>query len=283
MYGFLAAGFGMILGLIVFILGKNKYLVDPEGNAVGKVPNHEFGPDDSNNKSLTWVEKQRIWVIVILAFFGIFFWAAFEQAGVSLTFLAEQHVNRVVTSLNFVIPTAWFQSVNPLAILLFAPIFAALWLELKDRGKEPSMPLKMAAGLFLLSVGFMVLVFASKTLDNGAVTISPLWLVGAYVFLTFGELCISPIGLSMVSKLSPAKFTCLLIGVWFLTSAFANILAGQLSALYPDPTRPTSYLLGMPIDNFTSFFMIFVVMSIIAAIILLIIRKKLETMMHGIK
>ena len=283
MYGFLAAGFGMILGLIVFILGKNKYLVDPEGNAVGKVPNHEFGPDDCNNKSLTWVEKQRIWVIVILAFFGIFFWAAFEQAGVSLTFLAEQHVDRVVTSLNFVIPTAWFQSVNPLAILLFAPIFAALWLELKDRGKEPSIPLKMAAGLFLLSVGFMVLVFASKTLDNSAVTISPLWLVGAYVFLTFGELCISPIGLSMVSKLSPAKFICLIMGVWFLTSAFANILAGQLSALYPDPTRPTPYLLGMPIDNFTSFFMIFVVMSIITAIILLIIRKKLETMMHGIK
>src|SRR5664280_1638141 len=283
MYGFLAAGFGMILGLIVFILGKNKYLVDPKGNAVGKVPNHEFGPDDCNNKSLTWVEKQRIWVIVILAFFGIFFWAAFEQAGVSLTFLAEQHVDRVVTSLNFVIPTAWFQSVNPLAILLFAPIFATLWLELKDRGKEPSMPLKMAAGLFLLSVGFMVLVFASKTLDNGAVTISPLWLVGAYVFLTFGELCISPIGLSMVSKLSPAKFTCLIMGVWFLTSAFANILAGQLSALYPDPTRPTPYLLGMPIDNFTSFFMIFVVMSIITPIILLIIRKKLETMMHGIK
>jgi len=138
MHGFLAAGFGMILGLIVFILGKNKYLVDPECNAIGKVPNQEFGPEDCNNKSLTWVEKQRIWVIVILAFFGIFFWAAFEQAGVSLTFLAEQHVDKVVTSLNFVIPTAWFQSVNPLAILLFAPIFASLWLELKDRGKEPS-------------------------------------------------------------------------------------------------------------------------------------------------
>ena len=222
-------------------------------------------------------------VIVILAFFGIFFWSAFEQAGVSLSFLAEQHVDRVVTSINFVIPASWFQSVNPLAILLFAPFFAALWLYLKDRGREPSIPLKMAAGLCLLSVGFMILVFASKTLDGGSATISPLWLVGVYVLFTFGELCISPIGLSMVSKLSPAKFCCLMMGVWFLTSAFANILAGQLSTLYPDPSLPTPYLLGIPITTFSSFFMIFVVISIIAAVILLIIRKRLETMMHGIR
>ena len=283
MYGFLAAGIGMILGLVIFILGKNKYLLDPEGKAVGQIPNHKYDPDGCNNKSLTWIEKQRIAVIFILAFFGIFFWAAFEQAGVSLTFLAEQHVDRVVTSINYTIPTAWFQSVNPLAILIFAPFFAGLWLKLKDHGKEPSIPLKMAAGLLLLSFGFMVLVVASKTLDGGSNTISPIWLVGAYVFFTFGELCISPIGLSMVSKLSPAKFTCLLMGVWFLTSAVANILAGQISTLYPDPTRPTPFLLGIPIDSFTAFFMIFVVMSIIAALILFLIRKRLENMMHGIK
>jgi len=282
MYGFFAAGCGMLLGLTIFILGKKRYLIDPDGNAVGEKPIHKYGKDGCKDEPLTWIEKQRIMVIVILAFFGIFFWSAFEQAGISLTFLAEQHVDRVVTSINFVIPTAWFQSVNPLAILLFAPIFAGLWLYLKDRGREPSIPLKMAAGLCLLSIGFMILVFASRTLDAGAATISPLWLVGAYMLFTFGELCISPIGLSMVSKLSPAKFVCLLMGVWFLTSAFANILAGQLSALYPDPSLPTPYLLGIPINNFTSFFMIFVVMSIIAAIILLLIRKRLETMMHGI-
>ena len=184
--------------------------------------------------------KTRMGVIVILAFFGICFWAAFEQAGVSLTFLAEQHVDRVITSLNFVIPTAWFQSVNPLLILIFAPFFAAMWLHLKDMGKEPLIPLKMAAGLLLLSVGFMIIVVASITLGNGASSISPLWLAGAYILFTFGELCISPIGLFIVSKLSPAKFCCLLMGVWFLTSAFANILAGQLSALYPDPTHPNT-------------------------------------------
>ena len=285
MYGFLAAGIGMILGLVVFILGKNRFLVDPEGRSVGVLPNHKYQPEDceNNNGTLTWVEKQRILVIFILAFFGIFFWAAFEQAGVSLTFLAEQHVDRVVTALNFNIPAAWFQSVNPLAILLFAPVFAGLWLKLKDMGKEPSIPLKMAMGLFLLSSGFMLLVLATGSLDHGAATISPLWLVVVYVLLTFGELCISPIGLSMVTKLSPKRFTCLLMGVWFLTSAVANILAGQISTLYPDPSLPTPYLLGIPINSFTSFFMIFVVMSLIAAVILFLIRKRLETMMNGIR
>ena len=283
MYGFLAAGIGMLIGMIIFIIGKKNNLVDPEGREVGVVPNHKYDPEYCNNKPLTWVEKQRIWVIFILAFFGIFFWASFEQAGVSLTFLAEQHVDRVVTSLNYIIPASWFQSVNPLAILIFAPLFAALWLKLKDKGNEPSIPLKMAGGLLLLSVGFMILVAASKTLDGGADTISPMWLVGAYIFFTFGELCISPIGLSMVSKLSPVKFTCLLMGVWFLTSAAANILAGQISTLYPDPSLPTPCILGIPIVGFTSFFMIFVLMSMIAALVLFIIRKRLETMMHGIK
>jgi POT family proton-dependent oligopeptide transporter len=150
-------------------------------------------------------------------------------------------------------------------------------------GKEPSIPLKMAMGLLLLSSGFMLLVFATGSLDHGAASISPLWLIAVYVLFTFGELCISPIGLSMVTKLSPKKFTCLLMGVWFLTSAVANILAGQISTLYPDPSLPTPYLLGMPINSFTSFFMIFVVMSLIAAVILFLIRKRLETMMHGIR
>lgn len=284
MYGFLAAGIGMVIGLLVFILGKNRYLVDPEGNQLGEAPQHKCDLEGyGGNEPLTWIEKQRIWVIFILAFFGIFFFACFEQAGVSLTFLAEQHVDRFITALNFTVPAPWFQSVNPLAILVFAPIFAALWLKLKEKCKEPSIPFKMAIGLFIMTLGFMLLVFASKSLDMGANTISPGWLILAYVIFTLGELCLSPIGLSMVSKLSPVRFTCLLMGVWFLTSAIANILAGQISTLYPDPSRPVPFLFGIPIDGFTSFFMIFVVMSITAASVLLIMKKKLENMMHGIK
>jgi len=128
----------------------------------------------------------------------------------------------------------------------------------------------------------MVLVIASQTLDTGA-NISPLWLIAAYILFTFGELCISPIGLSMVSKLSPARFTCLLMGIWFLTNAFANVLAGLLSTLYPDASHAPAYILGIPIDNFTAFFMVFVILSLIAAVALFLMRGKLETMMHGIE
>jgi POT family proton-dependent oligopeptide transporter len=281
MYGFLAAGVGMIIGLIIFICCKNKYLVTPEGEDVGSRPSHAMESHKCNGP-LTKIEKQRIAVIFTLAFFVIFFWASFEQAGVSLTFFAEQSVNRVITSLNYTVPASWFQSINPLFILLIAPIFASMWLKLRKIGFEPSIPLKMAIGLILLSLGFIILLPAAQMIDSGSSGVSPLYLVGVYLMMTLGDLCISPIGLSMVSKLSPVRFSCLMMGVWFLSSAASNMIAGLLSSLYPDPNGPIPTLLGIPIDGFTSFFMIFVVMSAVAAIILIIISKKLSKMMHGI-
>lgn len=283
MYGFLAAGIGMIIGLVIFILCKNRYLVTPEGEGVGIVPSKHYHTD-CQNQILTAVEKQQMAVIFVLAFFVIFFWASFEQAGVSLTFFANQNVDRVISSLhNFVIPTPWFQSINPLLILLVAPLFAILWPKLRKKSWEPSIPMKMAIGLILLSIGFMILLPAAQMVDAGNNMVSPLYLVGVYFMMTLGEMCISPIGLSMVSKLSPARFACLLMGVWFLSSAASNIIAGLLSSLYPDPSKPVPFLLGVPIDGFTSFFMIFIVMSIIAAVILILISKKLTKMMHGVQ
>ncbi len=282
-YGFLSAGVGMLLGLIVFIIGKNKYLVTPEGEPVGKAPKKidKSSADYKKEEPLTKIEKQRIAVIFILAFFVIFFWAAFEQAGVSLTFFAEEQTNRVVSWLgNYVIPASFFQSVNPIAIIIFAPLFAGIWTRLGSKGKEPSSPLKMAIGLFLLSMGFLLLVLGAERADTG-IKVSPLWLVGAYTLHTFGELSLSPIGLSMVTKLSPARFASLLMGVWFMANAAANWLAGMLSTLYPEPGTTTS-LLGFQITGLSSFFMIFVVMSLAASLILFLIYKKLLKMMHGI-
>jgi POT family proton-dependent oligopeptide transporter len=157
-----------------------------------------------------------------------------------------------------------------------------MWLKLRKIGFEPSIPLKMAIGLILLSLGFIILLPAAQMIDSGSSGVSPLYLVGVYFMMTLGELCISPIGLSMVSKLSPVRFSCLMMGVWFLSSAASNMIAGLLSSLYPDPNGPIPTLLGIPIDGFTSFFMIFVVMSAVAAIILIIISKKVSKMMHGI-
>jgi len=284
-YGFLAAGVGMLLGLIQFYIGKNKYLVTPDGKPVGMPPERKSKSDEHKDKHppLTKVEKERIAVIFILAFFVIFFWAAFEQAGVSLTFFADGMTDRVVGFLdNWEIPASWFQSINPIAIVIFAPMFAAIWTKLGNKGREPSSPLKMAIGLFLLSLGFILLIPAAAQVDAGA-KVSPLWLVGAYTLHTFGELSLSPIGLSMVTKLSPVRFGSLLMGTWFLANAAANWLAGQISTLYPDPTK-TEYasLFGFVIDDFTAFFTIFIVMSLSASILLFVIYKWLMKMMHGV-
>jgi len=234
------------------------------------------------DKTLSKIEKQRIAVIYILAFFVIFFWSAFEQAGVSLTFFAEEQTDRVIAWLgNFVIPASFFQVINPLAIFIFAPLFAGMWDKLNAAKKEPSSPIKMAIGLLLLSLGFLLLVGGASRADTG-IKVSPLWLVGAYVLHTFGELSLSPIGLSMVTKLSPVKFSSLLMGVWFMANAAANLMAGKLSTLYPEAGRSTS-LLGFSISGLADFFMIFVIMAAIASLILFALSKLLMKMMHGVK
>ena len=282
-YGFLSAAVGMGIGLITFIIGKNKHLVTPNGEPVGMVPKKKTVEEkrEASNTPLTKIEKERIAVIFILAFFVIFFWAAFEQAGVSLTFFAEEQTNRVIGWLgNYTIPASFFQAINPIAIIVFAPIFAMIWTKLGHRNKEPNTPAKMALGLFFLSLGFALLVFGSKIADTG-VKVSPLWLVGAYTLHTFGELSLSPIGLSMVTKLSPIRFSSLLMGIWFGSNAAANWLAGQLSTFYPEAGKTTS-LLGYSITNLSDFFTIFVAMGLIASIILFLLNKLLSKMMHGI-
>ncbi len=282
-YGFLSAAIGMGIGLITFIIGKNKHLVTPSGEPVGMVPKQKTAEEkrEAANTPLTKIEKERIAVIFILAFFVIFFWAAFEQAGVSLTFFAEEQTNRVIGWLgNYVIPASFFQAINPVAIIVFAPIFAMIWTKLGKMDKEPNTPLKMALGLFLLSMGFAVLVMGSKIADTG-VKVSPLWLVGAYTLHTFGELSLSPIGLSMVTKLSPIRFSSILMGIWFGSNAAANWLAGQLSTFYPEAGKTTS-LLGYSINSLSDFFTIFVAMGLVASIILFLLSKLLSRMMHGI-
>ena len=186
------------------------------------------------DKSLTKQEKQRIWVIFIIAFFVIFFWSAFEQAGASLTFFAQEQTDRHL--FNWEVPSSYFQSINAVAIVIFAPIFAYLWMKLGASNREPSSPVKQSLGLFLLAVGYLIIAIGVKDLDP-SVKVSMFWLVTLYTVHTFGELCLSPIGLSMVVKLAPVRFASLLMGVWFLSTATANKFAGDLSSLYPEEVK----------------------------------------------
>ncbi len=268
-----------------------------------------------SDKTLTKIEKDRIITIFIVSFFVIFFWSAFEQAGASLTFFADEQTNRNI--LGYEMPTAYFQSFNALFIIIFAPVFAWIWLRLGQRNMEPNSPAKMALGLFLLALGYLVIAFGVKGLDPN-VKVSMFWLTSLYLLHTWGELCLSPIGLSLVSKLSPLKLVSLMMAVWFLANAAANKLAGTLSSLYPPgeleirqasdagvdlrsildgKIQPTQEMLetlkglsiradypslfGLQVSNLYEFFMIFVIMAGIASAILFFLQRRLSKMMHG--
>lgn len=225
------------------------------------------------DNTLNRKEKQKVAVIFVVSFFVIFFWSAFEQAGASLTFFADRQTQRDLGW--FTVPASLFQSLNSIFVILFAPAFAWLWLRLGRR--EPASPTKMALGLFLLAIGYLWIAFGVKDVAPN-VKVSMIWLTGMYALHTWGELCLSPIGLSLVNKLAPLKFASLLMAVWFTANAFANKLAGVLSALYPDG-KTTSFL-GYEMNTLFDFFMLFVGMAGIASLILFLLTKKLQQMMQ---
>ncbi len=289
-WAFLAAGIGMLISVIIQKLYQDKYLVLFSVLMIGL-----FYVDAKifsflsyllvasvlfiafvifADKSLSKIEKERIGVIFIVAFFVIFFWSAFEQAGASLTFFAEEQTQRDLGF--YTVPASLFQSLNSIFVIAFAPVFAWLWLKLGKR--EPTAPFKMALGLLLLAVGYLVIAFGVKDVQPG-IKVSMMWLTSMYALHTWGELCLSPIGLSLVNKLAPMKLASLLMAVWFLANAAANKLAGVLSGLYPEEGKVTSFL-GYQITNMYDFFMLFVCTAGIAAAILFVSTKKLKSMMH---
>ena len=320
-YGFLAACIGMLLALVVMMIYQKSHLISEEGEEIG-LPvrpldaksilmivgsiamiffmlnfKQWFHSDKDiiswfiygsmllipavilSDRSLNKQETLRIIVIFILAFFVIFFWGAFEQAGASLTLFADRQTDRFIGG--WEMPAAYFQSVNPLAVITLAPLFTVLWGFLYKFKMEPSSPTKMAWGLALVAIGYVVIAFAVKGLGAGE-KVSMWWLFGLYVIHTMGELCLSPIGLSMVSKLAPLRLSSLMMGTWFLANAAANKFAGTLSALIPpsDVTAgmPVEYpsFLGFQITNLYEFFTLFIVMTGVAAGILFVLSRILQ-------
>lgn len=269
------------------------------------------------DKNLSKIEKDKVIVIFTVCFFVIFFWAAFEQAGASLTFFADEQTQRQVSWMSKPVPTSWFQSLNSAFVVSFAAFFAWMWLKLGK--KQPSSVTKLAIGLFMLGMGYLWIAYGVKDIPAG-VKVSMIWLVGMYALHTMGELCLSPIGMSLVNKLSPLKYSSLLMGIWFTANGFGNKLAGVMSTLYPPgaaeikkahdngidlapilaakaapPAGMAAKLdaLGIPykfktflgyhIDNLYDFFMLFVFMAVAAAILLFMLSKTLQKMEHNDK
>lgn len=171
-------------------------------------------------------EKKRLLVIGVLFVFAAVFWSAFEQAPTSLNLFAKDFTNRTVGS--FEVPAVWFQSVNSAFIIILAPVFALIWTRLGRSGRDLSSPAKFSLGLLFAGVGFLIMIPAARIVvsSGGAVKVSAMWLVMSYLFQTFGELCLSPVGLSSMTKLSPRRYVGQMMGIWFLAAALGNLIAG---------------------------------------------------------
>ena len=384
-WGYLMAAIAMLLGTFIFFFLKDKYVVTPEGKAIGDLPSKNKADEsleDGETQTATFsgqsigitsvlfvimffvfryflvgefgfgamemgqlvkgiiypfiysagislaflimssaenkVEKQRIWVIYIISFFIIFFWAAFEQAGSSLTFIASNQTDRHFL-FGWEMPASMVQIFNGIFVVLLAVPFSIIWDKLREKGKEPISPLKQAFGLALIALSYFIIAHNVKDLGNdGLLAIK--WLVLLYFIQTCGELCLSPIGLSLVGKLAPKRFASLLYGVFFISNAAGYALAGTLGAILPatgdkfqkakeigvnlqdvldkkvtltaeqtaffvKEQLPTAYktFAGFEIHNLFEFFMVFVILCGIAAVILASISPILKKMMHGIK
>ena len=182
-----------------------------------------------------WTREERKQLVVIAVLFAAatVFWMAYEQAGSTLNLFADRDTENVVLGRGF--PASWYQSLPPLFVILLAPLFATLWVRLGDR--NPSSPAKFAMGLILLAIGFAVMIGAASVAASG-VRVSPMWLVVSYLFQTLGELCLSPVGLSAMTRLAPARIAGLVMGVWFLALAVGSYLAGMASSVYETMPLP---------------------------------------------
>lgn len=276
-YGFLAAAIGMAIGQLLFNWLSSKYLLEigvEPGAKKKDLTADKSELEKATKKPLTFEEKQRITVIFILTFFVIFFWAGFEQAGSSMTLYTDKYIDRHF--FGWEIPTAIFQSVNPLFIVLLGPIFAWFWNS--KIGNKLTTPVKMSLGMILLGIGFLFMLFATFDVQisgsgNSEVVTQKaalVWLVMTYFFHTIGELCLSPVGLSVVTKLAPLKLASMLMGVWMLSSFVANIMGGYI-AMYVEKLGASTIFISIAI------------FVIVLGLLMLLLTKVLSKMMHGVK
>ena len=221
---------------------------------------------------LSKADKNKVGVIAILFFFSAMFWSGFEQAGSTLNLFAERFMDRTV--LGWEVPTGYFQSINSLFIIIFAPFFAALWVWLGRKNLEPSSPLKFICGLAMLGVGFFVMYFATKIAASGELA-APSWLIITFLFHTFGELSLSPVGLSLVTKLAPKGYGGQMMGIWFLSVALGNLFAGLIAGEASGGSEEG--LAAMP-DQFM--LIVYTVMG--SALVLLLLKPVLKKMMGDV-
>lgn len=227
------------------------------------------------------VARLRMFSLLVLMFFHMVFWAGFEQAGSSFTIMTKDHVDRNVAGVEF--EASMFQSVNPFFIIVLAPLFSLLWHRLQKRGWEPSIPMKFSLALFQLGLGFLVLVVGINRAGETA-TIALAWMAVCYLLHTSGELCLSPVGLSAVTKLAPKKWVGFCMGAWFLTIANAHLVAAFVAGLTGGDEESRGTLEGTAaLRQYSTVFEQVFYVAIAAGVLLLILTPFLKKLMHGVK
>ena len=214
-------------------------------------------------------------VMLLLIVLSVFFWALFEQAGSSLTLFTDRNV-----AMGSVFTAGMFQSFNPLFIILLAPLFAWVWVKLAEKGREPTTPMKFGLGIVQVGLGFAVLVFGASLADpNGKVAV--VWLALMYLLHTTGELCLSPVGLSMVTKLSVARVAGMMMGVWFLSSSFAADVAGVIAGARAIAGKDVDVAIGHEsLSVYTEVFEKLAVVAIGLGGVLMLLSRLLAKRMH---
>ena len=217
-------------------------------------------------------EKLRIGVIVIICAAVALFWAGYEQAGSSFNLFADRYTARHLGGFDYEVPAGWFQSLGPIFVITLAPVMASLWVRLARRNLDPSIPVKFGLGLLLLAAGFLVMAAGAKLVATGR-RVWPTWLISTYLLHTFGELCLSPVGLSSVTKLAPRRLVGQMMGTWFLTASLGNLVAGLIAGR----------LKADAVEQMSARYLQLFIMPTIAGALLVLLARPIRRWMIGIK
>jgi len=258
-YGFAAAGVGMVLGLIFYLLNQ-KHLA-PDVLAQRRAAVVAMKQVKQTKQSMTREEWMRVLAICVACLIVAAFWAVYEQQGNTLQLWAD--ANTRWTFFGLTIPSTWYQAFNPFMIFFFTPLLTSLWGWQAARGKEPTSLTKMAMGCVMLGLGFVVMIAAANGLTDPHAKRSIMWLVGSTVIYTFGELYLSPIGLSFVTKVAPVRMVSMMMGVWFLANFIGNYMTGYLGTFYEKMPK-------------TQFFTMLTAIGVVAGVVLFIIGRPLN-------
>lgn len=282
-YGFLIGAISIFLGLIVFLLTKNRFFVLPNGEPVGikpisKTQTAEDKSNEDKGKKLSKIEIDRFKVVFLILIVSLIFQVFFQQNFTTLILFAESHVNNVIPFINYNISPSFYLSIGPIFILILSPVYIKLFNSSKNRNKDVSSITKIGVGLLFLGASYFVLFLSVNNLGSN-MKIDMFWIVISIFFLENGELLIMPVTLSAITKLAPEKFTSSIIGIYYVTFAIASVIAGLCASALPNQ-NPTMMFNIIPIPNLSTYFILFAILGIVIGGIWLLFKNKIIKLAH---